>query len=203
MEKKKLKVAIVAVLVSTLVGGFVNSSSAASNITSAQAQANYASALATAKASFLAAVKPSRARMLEEGKKAEVIRRASVKNGLAVFNAAVASEKSASLLAEKSYKAAVVKSAASPTNLSFKADVKANLDTLTKATTALSTDVKITAARAVFAKIRTTAMTKFKAALEISAKERGMTIDRASLRYKAEKARALVTLQAALKKASK
>lgn len=119
--------------------------------------------------------------MLEEGKKAEVIRRASVKNALAVFNAVIATEKSASLLAEKSYKA----------------DVKANLYTLTKATTALSSDVKITAARAVFAKIRTTTMTKFKAALEFSAKERGMTIDRASLRYKADKARALVTLRAA------
>ncbi len=203
MEKKKIKVAFVAVLVSTLVGGFVNSSTAASNITTAQAQANYATALADAKASFLAAVKPSRARMLEEGKKAEVLRRASVKSALVVFNAVIATEKSVSLLAEKSYKASVVKSVASPTNLSFKADVKANLATLTKAATALSTDVKVSTAKVAFANARTNAMNKFKAALEISVKERGITLDRAAMRYKGDKARALATLQLSLKKASK
>ncbi len=203
MERKKIKVVVVAVLVSTLVGGFVNTSSAASNITTAQAQANYATALATAKASFLVAVKPSRARMVEEGKKAEAIRRSSVKSALVAFNAVIAIGKSTSLIAEKSYRAAVVKSAASPTSLSLKADVKANLAALTKAATALGTDAKVSAAKVAFASARTNAMNKFKAALDISIKERAITLERASMRFKADKARALMTLQASLKKASK
>ncbi len=203
MERKKTEAFVTAVLVSTIVGGFVSSSSAASNITATQAQANYASALAAAKASFLATVKPSRATIFDEGKKAEAFRRASVKSALTTFNSIVAKERSATLLAEKSYRDSVAKSAASPSNVSLKATVKANLAAVTKAAAALSTDVQISAAKIAFAKARTTAMEKFKASLEISAKERANTLERASMRYKADKARALATLRASLKKASK
>lgn len=204
MERKLMKVAVTTVLVSALAGGFVSASSAsASTTTTAQANAEYATSLTAAKASFLAAVKPSRATMLDEGKRAEAARRWTVKTGLAKFNAVVAAEKASSLAAEKAYKASVAKSVASPTNLTLKAAVKTNLATLAKVTIALSTDVKIATAHATFAKVRTSAMDKFKSSLEISANERTRTLDRASLRYKADKARALATLQAALKKASK
>lgn len=203
MERKLMKVAIVTVLVSTLVGGFVSASSASTTTTSAQANADYAVALAAAKASFLAAVKPSRTTMIDEGKRAEAARRWTVKTGLAKFNAVVAVEKASSLAAEKAYKASVAKSVASPTNLTLKAAMKTNLATLTKETLALSSDVKIAAAHATFAKVRTGAMDKFKTVLDISATERARTLDRASTRYKADKARALATLQIALKKASK
>ena len=204
MERKSRKVALATVLISALVGGFVNSGPAsAAPITTARAHAEYLSSIADAKASFLAAVRPSRATMIEEGKRAEVARRLTVKRALATFNSVVVTEKVTSLAAEKTYKASVAKAIASPTTASLKATVKTNLVALTKATTALSVDAKITTARVAFAKIRTTAMTQFKTALEISAKERTQTLDRASLRYKADKARALVKLQAALKKASK
>lgn len=203
METKTTKAAIVAVLASVLVGGFASSSSAATSITAAQANANYTAALTAAKASFLAAVRPSRMTMIDEGKSAESNRRATVKRALVAFNAVVATEKASSLLAEKTYKASVANLTATPTSLSLKASVKANLEALTKVTTALSTDAKISTARAAFVKARTTAMEKFKTALDISATERARTLDRASLRYKADKDRALVILQAALKKASK
>lgn len=204
MERKSLKVVCATVLVSALVGGFVSTGSAsAAPITTAQANAEYASSIANAKANFLAAVRPSRATMIDEGKRAEAARRLAVKRALATFNSVVTAEKVASLAAEKTYKASVAKAVASPATASLKATVKTNLAALTKTTAALSVDVKISAARVVFAKARTTAMAKFKSALEISAKERTQTLDRASLRYKADKARALVKLQAALKKASK
>lgn len=202
MEKKSLKVALAAILVSALVGGFVGSASAAP-ITAVQANADYASSIANAKASFLAAVKPSRATMIDEGKRLEVARRLAVKRALATFNSVVATEKAASLAAEKAYKASVAKAVASPATTSLKVTVKANLAALSKATTALSVDAKISVARIAFAKTRTSAMATFKSSLETSAKERTQMLDRASLRYKADKARALATLQAVLKKASK
>ncbi len=203
MERKKLQTTA-AILVSVLAWGCASTGAAsAAPITKAQANADYASSLADAKANFLAAVKPSRATMIDEGKRAEAVRRLTVKRALAVFTSVVTDEKAASLTAEKAYKASVAKSVASPTNLTLKATVKANLAALTKATAALSTDVKITTARAVFSKARTTAMDKFKKALEISANERAKTLDRASMRYKSDKARAVAKLQAALKKASK
>lgn len=203
MERKKLHKPAAVILVSVLAWGCASTGSAsAAPITKAQANAGYASSLADAKANFLSAVRPSRATMVDEGKRAESVRRFTVKQALAAFTSVVTAEKAASLTAEKTYKASVVKSAATPTNLTFKAAVKANLAALTKATSSLSTDVKITAARAVFAKARTTAMSKFKASLEISAKERAKTLNRASQRYKADKARAAATLQAALKKAT-
>jgi len=204
MERKKLQTTAAVILVSVLAWGCASTGAAsAAPITTAQANADYATSLAAAKASFLAAVKPSRATMLDEGKRAEAARRWTVKTGLVKFNAVVAAEKALSLAAEKTYKASVAKSLASSTDLTLKAAVKTNLAALTKATTALSSDVKIAAAHATFAKVRTSAMDKFKATLEISAKERANTLGRASLRYKADKARALATLQAALKKASK
>ena len=107
------------------------------------------------------------------------------------------------MAAEKTYKASVAKSVASPTNITLKAAVKINLAALTKATSILTSDTKIASARAAFAKIRTIVMDKFKAVLEISAAERARTLDRASSRYKDEKARSLAKLQLALKKASK
>lgn len=204
MERKSLKVAFATVLISALVGGFVSAGAASAvPITTAQANAEYASSIAAAKASFLGAVKPSRATMIDEGKRAEAARRLSVKNALATFNSVVAAEKAASLAAEKTYKASVAKAVASPSTATLKAAVKTNLVALTKATAALSVDVKISSARVVFAKARTTAMAKFRSALEISANERTRTLERASLRYKADKARALAKLQADLKKASK
>lgn len=203
MERKKLQTTA-AILVSVLAWGCASTGAAsAAPITKAQANADYASSLADAKANFLAAVKPSRATMIDEGKRAEAARRLTVKRALAVFTSVVTDEKAASLAAEKTYKASVAKSVASPTNLTLKAAVKTNLAALTKATAALSTDVKITTARAVFSKARTTAMDKFKKALEISANERARTLDRASMRYKSDKARAFAKLQVALKKASK
>lgn len=204
MERKSVKAALVTLLISTLVGGFVSASSAsAAPITAAQANAQYTASIAAAKASFLAAIRPSRAIMIDKGKRAETARRNTVKRGLITFNAVVAAEKAPSLAAEKAYKASVAKSAASPTDLSLKTAVKTNLAALTKATAALSADANIAAGRIAFAKVRTSAMVTFKASLEISAAQRARTLERASLRYKADKARALVTLHAALKKASK
>lgn len=203
MERKKLQTSAV-VLVSVLAWGCASTGAAsAAPITAAQANADYAASIADAKANFLSAVRPSRATMIDEGKRAEAARRWTVKTGLAKFNAVVTAEKAASLTAEKTYKASVAKSVASPTNLTLKAAVKTNLAALTKATAALSVDAKITTARAAFAKTRTTAMDKFKTALEISANERTRTLDRASMRYKADKARAFAKLQATLKKTSK
>jgi len=204
MERKSMQVAVATVLISALASGFVSVGAAsAAPVTAAQANSDYAASILAAKASFLAAVRPSRATMIDEGKRAEAVRRSSVKRALAAFNAVVAQEKSTSLAAEKIYKASVAKSVASPTNLTFKATAVANLATLTKATTALSTDAKIATARIAFAQARTTAMNRFKAALDISVAERAKTLDRASVRYKADKVRALAKLQLALKKASK
>lgn len=204
MKRNKLQTTAAVILVSVLAWGCASTGAAsASTTTAVQANADYAASIADAKANFLSAVRPSRATMIDEGKRAEALRRLTVKRALATFTSVVAAEKAASLTAEKTYKASVAKSVASPTNLTLKATVKTNLAALTKATAALSVDVKITAARAVFAKARTTAMGKFKAALEISANERTKTLDRASMRYKADKARAFAKLQAALKKASK
>ncbi len=204
MERKKLHKSAAVILVSVLAWGCASTGSAsAASVTKDQANADYASSIAQAKANFLTAVRPSRATMVDEGKRAEVIRRMAVKQALVAFTSVVTVEKAASLTAEKTYKASVVKSTANPTDLSLKAAVKSNLAALTKATSALSTDAKITAARAVFAKARTVAMARFKAALEISANERTRTLERASMRYKADKVRAFAKLQAALKKASK
>lgn len=202
MERKLMKVAISTVLASTLVGGFV-SAGPASATTTAQANAEYAAAIAGAKANFLAAVKPSQAALIASGKRAEAVRRAAVKQALTTFNAVVAQEKAQSLAAEKTYKTSVAASLASPTNLTLKATVKTNLAALTAATTALKSDAKIATARAVFAKSRTAAMEKFKASLVISAKQRTLTLDRASARYKATKAKALANLKRELKKATK
>lgn len=204
MERKSMKVAVAIIVVSALANGFAGAGSAsASTTTAAQANAAYAASIADAKAIFLATVRPSRATMVDKGKRAEAVRRLTVKQALIAFNSVVATEKAPSLAAEKVYKASVAKSVATPTDATLKAAVKANLAALTKATAALSVDVKITAAHAEFAKVRTAAMGKFKAALEISANQRARTLERASVRYKADKARAFVKLQAALKKATK
>lgn len=204
MERKSIKVATAAILISALVGGFATAGSAlATTTTAAQANADYNASIADAKASFLAAIRPSRATMIDEGKRAEAVRRQTVKRALATFTSVVTAEKAASLAAEKTYKASVAASVANPANLTLKASVKTNLAALTKATVALSTDAKIAVARTAFAKARTTAMAQFKSTIAISAKERAMTLDRASARYKSDKARAYATLQAALKKASK
>ena len=194
---------MVTILVSALTSGFISAGSASATITTAQANADYAASIVAAKANFLAAVRPSRATMIDEGKRAEAARRLTVTKALAAFNVVVAQEKAPALAAEKTYKASVAKSVASPTNITLKAAVKINLAALTKATSILTSDTKIASARAAFAKIRTIVMDKFKAVLEISAAERARTLDRASSRYKDEKARSLAKLQLALKKASK
>lgn len=202
MERKSMKVATATIVVSALAWGCVTAG-VASAVTSTQANAAYTASIASAKANFLAAVKPSRATMVAKGKSAEIARRASVKAALIAFNSVVSVEKASSLAAEKAYKASVAQFVANPTNIAFKAAVKTNLVALTKTTAALSSDAKIEAARTAFAKARTTAMSKFKASLEISAKQRTKTLARASARYKADKARAHAALQTTLKKATK
>lgn len=203
MERKKLRKSVVVAIVSVLAWGCVSTGSAsATPLTKSQANAEYASAIAQARANFLVAVRPSRATMIDEGKRAEALRRTTVKQALAAFTSVVAAERLASLTAEKTYKASVVKLNANPSSASLKAAVKTNLAALMKATSSLTTDVKITAARSLFAKARTTAMAKFKSTLQISANERARTLERATLRYKADKARAAANLQAALKKAT-
>jgi hypothetical protein len=199
MGRNSIRVVVATVLVSALASGFagVNSASAAP-ITSAQAKVEYASSIAAAKTAFLTAVRTSRAIKIKESKRAEATRRLAVKVGLAKFNAVVAAERAPSLAAEKTYKASVRKSLGSPADLVLKTAVKVNLATLVKATSALKTDAKIADVRATFAKIRTSAMDKFKAALDISAKARARTLNLASLRYKANKAKAYATLQIAL-----
>jgi hypothetical protein len=204
MERKSIKVAFAIVLVFALAGGLAGAGSAlAAPITSAQAKAKYASSISAAKIVFLAAVRPSRAAMFAHGKRAEAVRRLAVKDGLAKINAVVAAEKAPSLAAEKTYKASVASSHASPTNLDLKTAVKTNLAALTKATTALKTNGKIAAAHAAFAKIRISAMMRFIASLAIFAKKRSQALARATLRYKGDKAKAYAALQVALKKVSK
>lgn len=165
------------------------------------AKADYARTIAKARAEFRSAIKLSRGAAVAVGKPAELVRREKVKVALAAFNKVVATAKAPSFAAEKSYKAAILKLVASPNNVTWKADSKAALAALTKASAALKVDQNVAAARIVFAKARLQAMVEFKATIAKVVKERHVVQVRELAKFNAAKAKAAVTMKVALKAA--
>ena len=163
--------------------------------------AAYAKSMGQIRATYLSTVRASRQAVVKVGKPAEVIRRAEVKSALIAFRSVATTAKAPSLAAEKSYRATVAKLKASPGDISLKADVKASLLKLTKATAALKVDPKVATARAIFKKIRTEAMAKFRATLAPTIAVRTQTKVRATAQFKAAKTKALINLKAAIKAA--
>ena len=165
------------------------------------ANETYAKTIARAKADFALSIKPSRNAVIAVGKPAEKARRAKVKVALASFNSVVATEKAPSIAAEKAYKAVILKLVADPKNVALKAQAKAALLTLKNATAALKVDAKINAARIAFAKARAKAMAAFKARIAKPVKTRHLIQVREVARFNARKAKAEITLKAAIKAA--
>ena len=163
----------------------------------------YVKTMAQASTTYLSLMRSSRNTVLALGKPAEAARRASVHSALAAFNSEVTKTKAPSLAAEKSYRSAVIKLKALPGDATLKANVKASLLALMKATAALKVDRTVATARAVFKKTRISAMVKFKAKLAPAIKFRTRTQIRAMAKFKASKGKALLTLKAALAAAKK
>ena len=165
------------------------------------ANAAYAKTIAKAKADFQLAIKPSRDAVVAVGKPAERVRRAKVKVALAAFNSVVVAEKAPSIAAEKAYKAVILKLVADPTNANLKVSSKAALLSLKNATAALKVDAKVKVARTTFAEVRIKAMAAFKATIAKVVKTRHLVQVREIAKFKVKKAKAQITLKAAIKAA--
>lgn len=204
MRIRSIPVAVATVVVATLAAGIVISGPATA-VTSSQAAKEkvaislYAKAIRQARLAFLADVKPARHAVLVVGKKAELVRRAKVKVALHAFNSVAIRAKAPALAAEKSYRVAVAKLAANPGNATLKANVKASLRALTRATAALKVNSRVAAAQVAFKKARLAAMATFKSTLARSVKVRGQAQVRAMVKFKAAKTKALAQLKAAIK----
>lgn len=200
----RMKVASAAVTAAFVLSALLGGSASASTPPNAKekaAIAAYVKTMAQARTSYLATMKASEKAVLALGKPAEAARRAAVHSALTAFESVVTRAKAPSLAAEKSYRMAFAKFKALPGNTTLKADVKASLLALTKATAALKVDPNVAAARVVFKRARLAAMAKFKAKLAPAIKVRTQTKIRATAKFKSTKAKALITLKAALKAA--
>ena len=204
MKSRARKTTTAVILVGVLMSMPLISASATTVTQSAKikiANAAYATTVAKAKADFRLAIKPSRDAVVAVGKPAERVRRAKVKLALVAFNSVVATEKAPSIAAEKAYKVVILKLVADPKNATLKAQAKAALLSLKNATAALKVDAKINTVRIAFAKARAKAMAAFKAKIAKAVKARHLVQVREIAKFKVKKAKAQITLKAAIKAA--
>ena len=204
MKSRARKTTTAVILVGVLMSMPLISASATTVTQSAKikiANAAYATTIAKAKADFRLAIKPSRDAVVAVGKPAERVRRAKVKLALVAFNSVVATEKAPSIAAEKAYKVVILKLVADPKNATLKAQAKAALLSLKNATAALKVDAKINTVRIAFAKARAKAMAAFKAKIAKAVKARHLVQVREIAKFKVKKAKAQITLKAAIKAA--
>ena len=204
METSVRRTTTAVMLIGVLMSMPLISASAATSTQTAKikvANAVYAKAIAKATADFRLAIKPSRAAVVAVGKPAERVRRGKVKVALAAFNSVVVTEKAPSIAAEKAYKTVILKLVADPNNANLTVQSKAALLSLKNATAALKVDAKIKVARTTFAQVRIKAMAAFKATIAKVVKTRHLVQVREIAKFKVKKAKAQVTLKAAIKAA--
>ena len=199
MAKKLASGTLIAALMLTLFLGEPASASAPPNTKEKAAIASYVNTMAQARIAYLATMRSSRKEVLNVGKAAEKIRRASVHSALFALTLVLIKAQAPSLAAERSYRKAIAKLKAHPGDATLRADVKASLHVLTQATAALKMDQNVAVARAVFNKARLAALDEFKSTVSRAIKARSETGVQAAEKFRATKAKAVSDLKASLK----